>query len=82
MRLCDLAQILPAWIVVRVIAAVQTRREPPSMSHFLDRLTFFKKQVDTFSDGHGIVTNEPRAWEDGYRKRSGSTTKSSAPPTG
>jgi len=39
------------------------------MSHFLDRLTFFKKQVDTFSDGHGIVTNEPRAWEDGYRKR-------------
>ena len=39
------------------------------MSHFLDRLTFFKQQVDTFSDGHGIVTNEPRAWEDGYRKR-------------
>ncbi|SHJ90717.1 nitrate reductase alpha subunit [Roseomonas rosea] len=39
------------------------------MSHFLDRLTFFKKQVDTFADGHGIVTNEPRAWEDGYRKR-------------
>ena len=38
-------------------------------SHFLDRLTFFKKQVDTFADGHGIVTNEPRAWEDGYRKR-------------
>ena len=41
----------------------------PGMSHFLDRLTFFKKQVDTFSDGHGIVTNEPREWEDGYRKR-------------
>jgi nitrate reductase alpha subunit len=39
------------------------------MSHFLDRLTFFTKQVDTFSNGHGIVTNEPRAWEDGYRKR-------------
>lgn len=39
------------------------------MSHFLDRLTFFRKQVDTFADGHGIVTNEPRAWEDGYRKR-------------
>ncbi|MBB5695280.1 nitrate reductase subunit alpha [Muricoccus pecuniae] len=39
------------------------------MSHFLDRLTFFKKQVDTFADGHGVVTNEPRAWEDGYRKR-------------
>ena len=39
------------------------------MSHFLDRLTFFRKTVDTFSDGHGIVTNEPREWEDGYRKR-------------
>ena len=39
------------------------------MSHFLDRLTFFRKQVDTFSNGHGIVTDEPRDWEDGYRKR-------------
>jgi nitrate reductase alpha subunit len=46
-----------------------TRGMNPGMSHFLDRLTFFKKQVDTFADGHGIVTNEPRAWEDGYRKR-------------
>ena len=25
------------------------------MSHFLDRLTFFRKNVDTFSDGHGVV---------------------------
>ncbi len=39
------------------------------MSHFLDRLNFFKKITDTFSDGHGIVTNEDRDWEDGYRKR-------------
>ncbi|MGE4045679.1 MAG: nitrate reductase subunit alpha [Acetobacteraceae bacterium] len=39
------------------------------MSHFLDRLTFFRKQVDTFANGHGVVTNEPLAWEDGYRKR-------------
>ncbi len=39
------------------------------MSHFLDRLTFFRKQVDTFADGHGVVTDEPRAWEDAYRKR-------------
>jgi nitrate reductase alpha subunit len=39
------------------------------MSHFLDRLTFFKRTVDTFSDGHGIVTSEDRRWEDGYRKR-------------
>ncbi|HML27302.1 MAG TPA: nitrate reductase subunit alpha [Hyphomicrobium sp.] len=39
------------------------------MSHFLDRLTFFRRTVDEFSDGHGIVTNEDRSWEDGYRKR-------------
>jgi len=39
------------------------------MSHFLDRLTFFRKTVDEFSDGHGIMTNENRSWEDGYRKR-------------
>ncbi|MCX5496226.1 nitrate reductase subunit alpha [Kaistia dalseonensis] len=39
------------------------------MSHFLDRLTFFRKNVDTFSDGHGVVTAEDRSWEDGYRKR-------------
>ena len=39
------------------------------MSHFLDRLMFFKKDVGTFSDGHGIVTREDRTWEDAYRKR-------------
>ncbi|MBS0643509.1 MAG: nitrate reductase subunit alpha [Proteobacteria bacterium] len=39
------------------------------MSHFLDRLTYFRKQVGTFSNGYGVVTNEPREWEDGYRKR-------------
>ncbi|MBE7198995.1 MAG: nitrate reductase subunit alpha, partial [Parafilimonas terrae] len=39
------------------------------MSHFLDRLTFLRKNVDTFANGHGIVTAEDRSWEDGYRKR-------------
>ena len=39
------------------------------MSHFLDRLTFLRKNVATFSDGHGVVTNEDRSWEDGYRGR-------------
>ena len=39
------------------------------MSHFLDRLTFFRKTVDIFADGHGIVTNEDRGWEDSYRAR-------------
>ncbi|MFN3986356.1 MAG: nitrate reductase subunit alpha [Rhodocyclaceae bacterium] len=39
------------------------------MSHFLDRLRFFDKVQDTFSNGHGIVTNEDRNWEDAYRNR-------------
>ncbi|MFI5001123.1 MAG: nitrate reductase subunit alpha [Reyranellales bacterium] len=39
------------------------------MSHFLDRLMFFRKNVDTFSGTHGIVTNEDRTWEDAYRQR-------------
>ena len=39
------------------------------MSHFLDRLTFFRKLDAPFSGGHGVVTDEPRGWEDGYRKR-------------
>ncbi len=39
------------------------------MSHFLDRLTFFTRTPETFSDGHGITTREDRRWEDGYRKR-------------
>ncbi len=39
------------------------------MSHFLDRLNFFKKVQSTFSGGHGMVTNEDRSAEDGYRNR-------------
>ncbi len=39
------------------------------MSHFLDRLTFFTRTPEAFSDGHGITTREDRSWEDGYRKR-------------
>ena len=39
------------------------------MSHFLDRLTFFTQPREHFSDGHGVVTDEDRTWEDGYRKR-------------
>lgn len=39
------------------------------MSHFLDRLTFFRRTVGDFSAGHGIVTEEDRSWEEGYRKR-------------
>jgi nitrate reductase alpha subunit len=39
------------------------------MSHFLDRLTYFRRDQDKFSNGHGIVTDESRKWEDAYRKR-------------
>ena len=39
------------------------------MSHFLDRLTFFKKTVSEFSNGHGAVSNEDRSWENAYRSR-------------
>ncbi|HTS39672.1 MAG TPA: molybdopterin-dependent oxidoreductase, partial [Xanthobacteraceae bacterium] len=39
------------------------------MSHFLDRLTFFKRAGESFAAGHGITTREDRRWEDGYRKR-------------
>ena len=37
-------------------------RKARTMSHFLDRLTFFRKTVEPFSDNHGIVTNEDRSW--------------------
>ena len=39
------------------------------MSHFLDRLKFLSKTQSTFADGHGVVTNEDRQWEDAYRNR-------------
>ncbi|MBL6985304.1 MAG: nitrate reductase subunit alpha, partial [Candidatus Thioglobus sp.] len=39
------------------------------MSHFLDRLKYFSRIKSTYSEGHGIVTEEDRAWEDTYRNR-------------
>ena len=39
------------------------------MSHFLDRLMFFRKNVEGFSGGHGVVTREDRGWEEAYRSR-------------
>lgn len=39
------------------------------MSHFLDRLKFFKKTNATFAAGHGVVTQEDRQWEEAYRGR-------------
>ncbi len=39
------------------------------MSHFLDRLKFFSPIKQNYSDTHGVMTNEDRSWEDGYRNR-------------
>ncbi|HLQ85422.1 MAG TPA: nitrate reductase subunit alpha, partial [Salinisphaeraceae bacterium] len=39
------------------------------MSHFLDRLMFFRRTQDTFADGHGQTTLEDRSWEKAYRQR-------------
>ena len=39
------------------------------MSQIFDCLTFFRKYVDRFSNGFGVVTNENRAWEDSCRQR-------------
>ena len=39
------------------------------MSHFLDRLRFFKQKTESFSDDHGVTTEENRGWEKGYRQR-------------
>ncbi len=39
------------------------------MSHFLDRLLFFRENLDTFSGQHGVVRREDRAWENAYRDR-------------
>ncbi|MCB1676072.1 MAG: nitrate reductase subunit alpha, partial [Halioglobus sp.] len=39
------------------------------MSHFIDRLMFFRKVQDEFADEHGQTTLEDRSWEKAYRQR-------------
>ncbi|MGY2498868.1 hypothetical protein, partial [Klebsiella pneumoniae] len=39
------------------------------MSYFLDRLQFFKRDPQTFADGHGFAKSEGRDWENSYRAR-------------
>lgn len=39
------------------------------MSHFIDRLKYFSRQKEPFSNGHGNVVHEDRTWEDAYRNR-------------
>jgi len=39
------------------------------MSHFIDKLTFFRREREDFSNGHGQKTDQSREWEKGYRTR-------------
>ncbi|WP_409524005.1 nitrate reductase subunit alpha [Nitrincola sp. MINF-07-Sa-05] len=39
------------------------------MSHFIDRLNYFKKARAPFANGHGETQDSNRDWEDGYRQR-------------
>jgi len=39
------------------------------MSHFLDRLSYFAQESESYSKGHGKTTREDRSWEEGYRQR-------------
>ena len=39
------------------------------MSYFIDRITYFSHERESFSNGHGITTDENRGWEKGYRDR-------------
>ncbi|MGV6872179.1 nitrate reductase subunit alpha [Pseudochelatococcus sp. B33] len=39
------------------------------MSHTLDRLLFFTRKTETFSNKHGVLTNDDRSWEEAYRNR-------------
>ncbi len=39
------------------------------MSHTLDRLTFFTRKTELYAKRHGVMNDEDRSWEDGYRNR-------------
>lgn len=39
------------------------------MSHFLDRLTYFRRERVNFAGDHGVTTSEDRGWENSYRAR-------------
>jgi nitrate reductase alpha subunit len=39
------------------------------MSHALDRLAFFTRKTELFSEGHGVANDEDRSWEEAYRRR-------------
>ena len=51
------------------------------MSHTLDRLAFFTRKTELFSNKHGVMNDDDRTWEHAYRS-SGNTTRSCVRPTG
>ena len=39
------------------------------MSHLIDKLNYFRKKREPFSNGHGETHDVSREWEDSYRQR-------------
>ena len=39
------------------------------MSHTLDRIAFFTRKTELFSDKHGVMNDDDRSWEEAYRNR-------------
>ncbi|MFE8071846.1 hypothetical protein QQM79_12380 [Marinobacteraceae bacterium S3BR75-40.1] len=39
------------------------------MSHFIDKLNYFRKKREPFSNGHGTTCEQSRDWKDSYRQR-------------
>ncbi len=39
------------------------------MSHLIDKLSYFSKKRESFSNGHGETHDVNRDWEDSYRQR-------------
>jgi nitrate reductase alpha subunit len=39
------------------------------MSNTLDRLAFFKRKTELFSERHGVMNDDDRSWEEAYRNR-------------
>ena len=85
-RLCGVLRVVPDSQLV-VLSAPQCVCEKPLsntatfMSHFPDRLNYFRNPRESFSGEHGITTGEDRTWEDSYAT-DGLTTRSCARRTG
>ena len=43
--------------------------ERETMSHLIDKLNYFRKNRESFSNGHGETHEVNRDWENSYRQR-------------